>query len=260
MIIRPLNSSIKACFRAVVTTLVAVAVPVSTAQATTVSPVMVDLQTAGRGVVANISVNNTGAAPLPVEIVVTPLRATAAGFAPATGDVDDLLVVPPTALIPAGQTQTFRVQWIGDPNLTDSKHYYIGVNQVPVKLPEGTSAVQVVYNFQVLTSVASPGEHPDLVLHSAAPVAGADGKVAAVISVENKGGAHGYLSQHRLRISETDKAGKEIFSRTISGSEFQQLIGYGLIASHSTRSVTLPLDLPSPNGAVTALLLDQQAQ
>src|SRR4051794_4458832 len=158
MTIRRLNSSLSACIRAAITGLVAIALPVSTAQATTVSPVMVDLQTTGRGVVANISVNNTGATALPVEIVVTPLQATATGFAPASGDVDDLLVVPPTALIPAGQTQTFRVQWIGDPNLTDSKHYYIGVNQVPVKLPEGTSAVQVVYNFQVLTSVASPSQ------------------------------------------------------------------------------------------------------
>jgi fimbrial chaperone protein len=255
-----LASRLRARCRLLVIALLALAIPLSMARATTVSPVMVDLQTAGRGVVANISVNNTGATALPVEIVIKPLQPTATGFAPTTGSTDDLLVVPPTALIPAGQTQTFRVQWIGDPNLLDSKHYYIGVNQVPVKLPQGTSAVQVVYNFEVLTSVASPNQRPNLVLHSASAMAEPDGKIAAVISVENTGGAHGYLSQHRLRISETDKAGKSIFERTISGSEFQQLIGYGLVASHTTRSVTLPLELPTAEGTVTAVLLDQQAQ
>src|SRR5206468_5383732 len=111
--------------------------PVSPALATTVSPVMVDLQTNGRGVVANISVNNTGAGALPIEIQVIPLTPTATGLQPGKGDTDeDLPVTPPSVLIPAGKTQTFRVQWIGDPELNSSKHYYISINQLPVKLPE----------------------------------------------------------------------------------------------------------------------------
>lgn len=231
-----------------------------TAQATTVSPVMVDLQSGGRHVVANISVNNTGANPLPVEIVVTKLKATATGFEQTKENTDDLLVVPPLALIPAGQTQTFRVQWIGDPDVAESSHYYIGINQVPVKLPEGKSAVQVVYNFQVLTSVSSPKRKANLVIRGAAPTTIAEGKPAAAITVENLGDAHDYLSQHRIKISETDASGSSIFEKTISGSEFQQLIGYGLVASHSTRTVNIPLELPSPKGTVSAVLMDEQAQ
>ena len=132
------------------------------------TPVMIDLQTTGRGVVANISVTNTGASALPVEISSSRYlhadRVSAGKSAPT-----DLLVAPPTALIPAGQTQTFRVQWIGDPDMTGSKHYYVSVNQLPVKLPEGESAVQVVYNFQVMVSVSSPARKSQLAITAVAP-------------------------------------------------------------------------------------------
>lgn len=60
-------------------------------QATTVSPVMVDLQSGGRRVVANVSVNNTGAVALPVEIVVTKLKATATGFEQTTEIAEEVL-------------------------------------------------------------------------------------------------------------------------------------------------------------------------
>lgn len=232
----------------------------SSALATTVSPVMVDLQTAGRGVVANISVTNTGAGPLPVEITVTALDPTPTGFQPGNGSADDLLVAPPTALIPAGQTQTFRVQWIGDPELATSKHYYVSVNQLPVKLPEGQSAVQIVYNFQVLVSVSSPNKKPELAIKSVAAAKGEGDKPAIAVQVANDGEAHGYISQHRLKISETNAAGTEIFSKMISGAEFQQMVGYGLVATGQTRTVTVPVEGAPKDGTFSAALLDERAQ
>lgn len=234
-------------------------VPIA-ARATTVSPVMVDLQSGGRRVVANVSVNNTGANPLPVEIVVTKLKANATGFEQTKDNAEDLLVVPPMAMIAPGQTQTFRVQWIGEPDIADSAHYYVGINQVPVKLPEGKSAVQVVYNFQVLTSVSSPQRKASMVVKAATPAKMQDGKPAVRVTVENTGGAHDYLSQHRIRITQSDAKGQQVFEKIMSGSEFQQAIGYGLVASHSTRTVLIPLAIPSETGAVTASLLDPQQQ
>lgn len=229
------------------------------AKATTVTPVMIDLQTTGRGVVANISVTNTGANPLPVEIVITPLDATPTGFQPGKGSIDDLLVAPPTALIPAGQTQTFRVQWIGDPDLAGSRHYYVSVNQLPVKLPEGQSAVQIVYNFQVLISVSSPSRKPQLAITTVAQ-AEVEGKPVAAVSVQNSGQAHGYISQRRLKLSGTSAAGAEVFTKTISGSEFQQLVGYGLVASGQTRTVNVPVDKLPAGTRLSAVLMDERAQ
>jgi len=233
--------------------------PLAPVQATTVTPVVVDLQSGGRGVVSNISVNNTGASDLPMEVTVQPLEAQETGLVPKGSDTGDLLVVPPTAIIPAGQTQTFRVQWVGDPDLAASKHFFVNVAQLPVKLPEGQSAVQIVYNFQVLVNVAAPGQKADLAIQSAA-IGDHEGKLAPVITVSNSGRAHGYLSQHRLKIVERDAGGAEVFSKTLGGSEFQQVVGYGLIASGQTRKLALPIDLPSRTGQLSVTLLDEQQQ
>jgi fimbrial chaperone protein len=232
------------------------------ASATTVSPVVLDLQTNGRGVVANISVTNTSAGPMTMEVSVTPLKGTSTGFEPAgAADSDeDLLVTPPSALIPAGNTQTFRVQWLGDPEMTQSKHYYVGINQLPVKLPEGQSAVQIVYNFNVLVSVSSPDQKPQIAITSVAP-ATVDGKPFAAVTVQNNGTAHGYISQHTLKITESSASGAELASKTISGSQFQQLVGYGLVATGQSRTVNVPLDGPLPAGAkLSAAFTDGHAQ
>lgn len=230
------------------------------AVATTVSPVVIDLQSSGRGVAANISVTNTGDKPLPMEIAVSALDSNATGLAPGSGSTENLLVMPPSALIPAGQSQSFRVQWIGDPLPAASHHYYVGINQLPVKLPEGQSAVQIVYNFQVLVSVGATNGKPALAIQSASIGADKDGKPAPSVTVTNSGTTYGYMSQKKLRIAQTDAAGKSLFEKTISGNEFQQLVGYGLIATGQTRTMVLPIALPSRSGTLTATLLDERGQ
>ena len=229
------------------------------ANATTVSPMVLDLQSSGRNVTATISVSNSSNKPLTVEIGVQALDASAAGLNPGKGSTEDLLVMPPTALIPAGTTQSFRVQWIGDPLPASSHHYYVGINQLPVKLPEGQSAVQIVYNFNVLVSVGAAKGKADLVI-KAAGIGDNKGKPAPSVTVANLGSTYGYLSQHRLRLVESDKSGKVLFDKTISGNDFQQLVGYGIIATGQTRTMVLPIDLPSPAGTVTATLLDERGQ
>lgn len=218
---------------------------------------VLDLQTSGRSVVANISVSNTGEGPLTLEVAPQVLQADTTGFQPSKADVDDLLVMPPTALIPAGATQTFRVQWIGDPEPAESHHYYVGINQLPVQLPEGQSAVQIVYNFNVLVSVGASNGKPALALQSAS-IGEYEGKPAPSITVSNSGSTYGYVSQNAVRLVQTDPSGKEVFNRTVTGNEFQQLVGYGLVATGQTRTMVLPIELPSATGTVTATLLDER--
>lgn len=238
--------------------LIAVAAAPAAAVANTVTPVILDLTSSGRGVVANISLSNTGTATMPVEIQTVALAATAKGVERSDGSTDDLLVTPPSALIAPGRTQTFRVQWIGDPELTQSRHYYVGLNQLPVKLPDGQSAVQVVYNFQVLVSVSGTGKQARLTVLSAEPASLA-GKPAVALTVRNDGEAHGYISQHRLQLTATDPA-KGALSTTIAGADFQQLVGYGLVATGQSRVVTVPVDGWEHATAIKATLLDERPQ
>ena len=226
--------------------------PYQAAQAMTVQPVVIDLQTAGRQMSHVITVENTFATPLPVELTIQELDLTTEGVKQTGKDPGDLLVFPPQAIIAPGQTQTFRVQYVGDPGLAKSKHYYITVAQLPIKLPEGQSAIQILYNFQVLISVGPLGVKPKIEAQGAEVTAGPGGKSFATVTMVNQSPAHGYLSNGHLRVVEKDRSGAQIFSKTLSGAEIQQTMGFGLIGGGQTRRVAVPVELPSADGTVEA--------
>ncbi|WP_423603658.1 fimbrial biogenesis chaperone [Sphingomonas sp. MS122] len=239
--------------RGLVTALAAVAaVFASPAWSMTVQPVVIDLSVSGRGMSQVITVENTFATPLPVELRVQELEFDENGVKATGKDSEDLLIFPPQALIQPGQTQTFRIQYVGDPDLKASKHYYVTVAQLPVKLPEGQSAIQILYNFQVLVSVTPAGAKPALAVRSAEVGKNAQGKPVPVLTLDNPSAAHGYLSSGRLRIIQRDASGKEVFRKTLSGPEVQQTIGFGLVGANQVRRMTLPIELPVDGGKVDA--------
>jgi fimbrial chaperone protein len=225
---------------------------VAPAMSMTVQPVVIDLQNSGRGMTQIITVENTFATPLPVEMRIEQLALDESGVKLTGKDPGDLLVFPPQTLIQPGQTQTFRVQYVGDPDLNASKHYYVTVAQLPVKLPEGQSAIQILYNFQVLVSIAPIGAKPALTIKSAGIGRNDAGKPVTTLLLGNASTAHGYLSSGRLRIIQKDASGKEVFRRTLSGPEVQQTIGFGLVGAGQTRRVTVPVELPVDGGSVEA--------
>jgi len=224
----------------------------SAAVAMTVQPIVVDLSTAGRGMSQVITVENTFAQPLPVEIRVDALTLDDKGVHSTGKDPGDLLIFPAQALIQPGQTQSFRVQYVGDPDLKQSKHYYATVAQLPVKLPEGQSAIQILYNFQVLVSVAPAGVKPDLKIQKAEIATDSAGKPVPALTLSNDSRAHGYLSHGRLRIVEHDASGAELFKKTLSGPEIQQTVGFGLVGAGQTRRILIPVELPTASGSIDA--------
>lgn len=239
-------------FKHALTMFCAAMLPAQAALAMTVQPVVIDLQTAGREMSQVVTVENTFATPLPVELMIQELELTPEGVKQTGKDPGDLLVFPPQAIIEPGQTQTFRIQYVGDPALAKSKHYYVTVAQLPVKLPEGQSAIQILYNFQVLVSITPAKIKPQISIASAEVGKNADGKPVAVLMVTNDSPAHGYLANGNLRIVEKDAAGKQLFAKTYSGAEIQQTMGFGLIGGGQTRRVVVPVELPSADGKVEA--------
>jgi fimbrial chaperone protein len=230
------------------------------AAAMTVQPVVIDLKPAGHAGSAAITVENTFTTPLPVELTVQSLAFDETGVKPTGKDPGDILVFPPQAIIAPGQTQTFRVQWVGDPTLARSQHYFVTVAQLPVKLPEGQSAIQILYDFQVLVSVAASQGEPHLTVTAASvsKVAGAKPtdpvKYEPLVTVKNRGPNYGYLSHSRMTVSERNGAGKEVFKRVLSPEEIQQTLGFGLIGPEVSRTLTIPVELPQPQGTVAVEL------
>lgn len=222
------------------------------ADSMTVQPVIIDLSSSGRQVSAVVTVQNTFQTPLPVELKAQVADLDINGLKPSGKDADDLLIFPPQALIAPGRTQSFRVQWVGDPDLKTSRHFYITVAQLPVKLPAGQSAVQVLYNFQVVVSVGAPGAKPAVRVANAEISTEGDGKPRVVLNLQNDAATYGYLSQGSLRITEKDATGKEIYKRTMTPAEIQQEIGFGLVGAGQKRRMLTPLVLPQAGGVVEA--------
>jgi P pilus assembly chaperone PapD len=222
------------------------------ATAMTVQPVVIDLQTSGRGMSQVITVENNFATPLPVELNVQELQLTPDGVKQTGKDPGDLLVFPPQTLIQPGQTQTFRVQYVGNPDLASSKHYYVTVAQLPVKLPQGQSAIQILYNFQVLISISPSGSKPQIGVQNAEIGQNAEGKPIPLVTLRNAANTHGYLSNGRINVVEKNATGARIFTKTLSSAEIQQTMGFGLIGGGQTRKITVPVELPDATGTVEA--------
>jgi P pilus assembly chaperone PapD len=226
---------------------------VPAAWALSVQPVIVDLNTSGRGANQVVTVENNSPVPLPVELELEELSVGASGIEGTSRDPGDIVVFPPQALIPPGQTQTFRIQYVGDPELLRSRHFYIRVSQLPVKSAQGAPGIQVLYNVNVLASVGPQGVKPALRVRSAELAVDDDGRKSPVIVMANDSETYGYLARGSLRVVQKDGAGREVFRRTLSGPELQQMLGMGLIASGQERRFMLPISLPLETGAVAAI-------
>jgi fimbrial chaperone protein len=223
----------------------------SISHAMTVQPVVVDLSPSGRRGTALVSVENTSSEPLPVELRIYEAVLDTNGVAVSSKTSEDLLIFPPQAIIAQGATQSFRIQYIGEPEMARSRHYYVTVAQLPVQLPEGTSAIQIVYNFNVIVSVAAPGQTASISAVSGEIARNGDGKPVAAFTVSNTGRNYDYLINGRLRFVQKDAAGKEIFRKTLSGQEIQQTIGFGLIGPEVARRIVTAIELPSAEGSLS---------
>lgn len=228
---------------------VAVMAAAAAAQAMTVQPVALNLSMTGRNASQPVRVENNGPNPLPVEVRVVETDFTPDGVRASSRPTDDVLVTPPQAIIAPGATQVFRVQYVGEPDAAHSRHFYAEVAQQAVQLPAGQSAIQILYNFQVMVNVASPtAGDPNLTISDPAIVENADHHPVVAFTVTNSGGNYGYLSNGSLRIRQVGPDGRELFNRTMAANDIQQQIGFGLVGPQMNRRFVTPIVLESNQG------------
>ena len=218
--------------------------------AMTVQPVVLDLRMVGRTTGGQIRVENTGTTPLPVEIRLLEANLRLDSVGASDRLTDDLVAIPSQAIIPPGATQAFRIQYVGDPQGPTSRHYYAEVAQTPVAVTGGQSTIQVLYNFQAMVNVASAvGGNPALSIESAEivhPTAAGPARIA--FTVHNAGQNYGYISNSSVTLVQRSRTGQELFRRTLSGTDIQQMIGFGLVGPNTSRKFVAPIDLPSGDG------------
>jgi fimbrial chaperone protein len=209
------------------------------ARAMDVTPIQVEMASAGKLSRAQVTVHNTGDAPMPVESKLENMKLDANGVRKLSPAGEDFLVFPPQAMIPPGGAQVFRLQWVGDPALAKSQSYMFTVSQVPVKFPKGSSKVQVVMGFGVVIDVAAAGVTPNLTVVSSKLAKDKKGNQRAVLTVENPTATHALLPNASISLS------GEGWSKTLSATQLRDTIGIGLVQPGMRRRFVLPGAVPA---------------
>lgn len=223
------------------------------AEALQVKPMIFDMSAVGADSRKTLSVANDAATPVPMELVINRLDLGPNGeMIRSPGGEEDFLVFPPQTVIPPNATQTFRIQWIGDPDLAESRSYNISVNQLPVPPPEtadgGTHlSLQLVASFLTTVTVRPAQGLSSFQVRGAEATKTQDGKPAVALRVENTGNMHNYLANARIELRAGD------WSKKLKPEEIHNRCGPGLVLPKHIRRIVIPMDdLPSRPGPITA--------
>ena len=219
-----------------------------------VSPLVIDMNTVGPDSRKVITVVNSSDNDAPMELKVNRLNLGLNGEMIRTkGGEDDFLIFPPQTVIPGGATQTFRIQWIGEPDIPKSRSYNISVSQIPVavdKAPEGKTSIQlqIVYSFLSMVTVRPPEGMSSFQIRGVERVQTAQGRSALALTIENTGNLHNYLANARLTLT-----GDNGWEKEMSRAEMANAVGSGLVLPGNTRRFVVPMaDLPTDAGLIAA--------
>ncbi len=127
-----------------------------------------------------------------------------------------------------------------------SRNYRFSVAQVPVKLPSGSSGIQINMSFGVIVGVASPRSKATILATGASAAKDGEGRRIAALSVKNSGNKYAYLGKAGISLA----AGN--WSAKLSPYEVQQKIGLGIIQPGKERRFLIPVEVPPGVSDITA--------
>ena len=144
------------------------------------------------------------------------------------------LVFPPQAVINPGETQAFRVQWLGDAP-AESRSFTLFAKEIPVDLTaSGSPQVQTVFKMGASIHVTPAAAKPDISLtHS--QVTGKD----LQITLKNSGNRFIYLNEVSLIFPD----------KTYTGTDLANIAGRTLLTPGSIRTFTVPGETQAPKVA-----------
>lgn len=230
----------------------AVAVP-SPALAYNLQPIVVQLSPAGSGASQMLTLTNTHEVPIAIEVKAFRREQQPDGTDLLVPEDADLIIYPPQMVIPARQSQTFKVQWVGEASPATELAYRIVTEQLPIKFdtPEvnGVRAdVTMKYRYEAALYIMPPGATPLAELVSATSVVGEDGTRQLELRIASKGSRRAILDGPSLVLSPASGS-----SITLSGDDLKPLAGLNILPGVE-RVVRIPAPVGIGEGPVPAQL------
>lgn len=227
--------------------LLSLSAALSVAHAFKVEPLIIELDSIGVGARQSMRVQNNAAAPLTIEASAHRLALDAGGGESLTPADDDIVVFPPLAVVPPGSSQSFQVQYVGDPEIDASQAYRIALDQVPVDLGGSAgSQVGIVASINPLLNVVPPNTRPKLAVTRIEP----EGD-RWQLEIENRGDRFARFSETEWTISAGGR------SETLPGIDVQRRADRNLILPGNTLTVLFtPPEGLSADGASIGIASD----
>jgi fimbrial chaperone protein len=238
-----MKAIVRRCFG--LTALIAAAVVSWTAHAYEVGPMRIFLDLGAGQTSSVFTIRNIRETDLPVEMEVYRRLVSEDGEQELVPADDDFVIFPPQVLIGGLQNQAVRIQYVGDPALSESVSYVIQVAEVPV-VPDEFTGVVFAYNFGVSVYVRAPGAEDRVVF---SPAERQDGGL--VFTARNDGADYNFLSLHALEINAN---GRRV---TLTPDQVAERAGNPIIPPNATRRFNLSLegleldDLPQAGIGIT---------
>jgi len=207
------------------------------ALAMSVTPMVVELQSATGNKASQLLVENDGAKDIQVEIRVSKIDVDESGALTAAPAQADFQIFPVQRIIKPHSSQVFRIQWAAGP-LQKSQSYEVQVNQLPVKVPESATGVQVLFHWGVVVNVAPVNGHSSLDVVASGIATGEKKKRLPFVVVSNPGNAHARLQDSSMTLKSA------YWSQTLTSADLQRLLGIGLVQPGKRRRFLIPIDVP----------------
>lgn len=144
------------------------------------NPIVMQLAPSGPGATQTVLITNTHDVPIAIEVRAFKRQQLSDGTE-ARAPEEDLIISPPQMVIAPKASQSFKVQWVGDPAPEKELAYRIVSSQLPIKFKnqsDGAVSVRVdmSYRYEAALYIVPPRSTPLATLVSVAQIVGDDGE------------------------------------------------------------------------------------
>lgn len=216
-------------------------------------PIVVQLTPSGAGSSQTMIINNSHQEPIAIEVRAYARTQLPNGDDQLTPDNDNIAIFPPQMVIQPGASQSFRVQWTGDPAIESERAYRIVTTQLPIRFQHATRGERTIdvsmrYRYEAALYVVPQGATPAVSLQSVTAVAGEGGAQQLELHIRSDGKTRAILEAPELEI--TPASGSAV---TLTREQLGPLVGLNILPGVE-RVVRIAAPAGLPAGPLTGQL------
>lgn len=192
-------------------------------------PIVFQLAPSGPGSAQAMMITNSHEVPIAIEVRAYGRKQLPDGEDELTPEEDDIVIYPPQMVIQPNTSQSFKVQWVGDPAPKQELAYRIVTNQLPIKFKRQeangrVADVTMKYRYEAALYVVPKGAKPSASLTSVTRIKEPNGTASLELRIRSDGTLRAILDQPSLQL--TTPSGRSV---TLAGDQVKPLAGLNVL-------------------------------